>query len=450
MEIIKGIIVLLLCFPFFCSAFKENKWYLYIFCFLFGILPDACAIEISAKLPLITICRLMIFFLLLILLSVKRFKLSISIMRSIYVYIFLNVIVSIINLKFGFGELNQLFIYVYEQFLLILLLYNIIESKDEFEKCIDYVIAGGLVLAVIGIIQFLFRFDLSTAFMWTDPRSLVHIEDRMGRMRACATFNALSYGCYAAFLSIIILYKYFKSYEKKYLFAFLINTLALLCTLSRSSILSFFIVIFVMLLATNGRMKKLVIKYLLPLLFIVLIVSLLYSPILESFKQVFLSILNSLGGSHELSEEFGTNANSGNSSRLRQWTSIITMLKDGNLLFGYGYNGFKNELVHYINLENGKWYIAKELDVGLVAFLVNGGIIGLVSYVWFLLNMWVLSRKNKHDKKEWTFDNIIPFLVISMLLLEFMSSFSVRHFEWLFIALICTWYSRKNNNSWNE
>lgn len=438
MEILKFAIIVAMLLPIFICAGKEKKGYLYIFFALYGILPDACGIEISSSLPIITVDRILILILFSMVVYKKRFILKISLPKEFYVYIFLNIIVSIVNIRFGASEFNQLFIYLYEQLLVVILLYNCIDDSIEFEKCIDYLIAGGIVLAIMAVMQFLFRFDLSSALMWSDPRAFVRIEDRMGRMRACATFNALSYGCYSAFLSIVIIYRYLKTKKKKFVLALCVDLLALMCTLSRSAILSLGIVLFVMLLTTKGRMLKGFYKYFLLAIGVIAILVIVVPSVFDVFKQVFLSIMNTLGGNHKLSSEFGTNATNGTYSRLRQWSSVIFMINDNNLLFGYGYNGFVNGAVKYFNFRENYWHIAKELDVGFVAFLINGGIIGLISYFIFLVTPYFKIKKY-NSRKEWNFGCMYIYMAMLLILLEFMTSFGVRHFEWLVFSLIWIW-----------
>ena len=438
MEILKLAIIFVMLLPIFICARKEQKGYLYIFFSLYGILPDACGIEISSSLPIITMDRILILILFAAVVYKKRFVLRVSLPKEFYIYIVINVIVSIVNIRFGAGEFNQLFIYMYEQLLVVILLYNYIDNEIEFEKCIDYLIAGGTILAIMAVVQFLFRLDLSSALMWSDPRAFVRIEDRMGRMRACATFNALSYGCYSAFLSIVIIYRYLKTNKKKFVLALYIDLLALMCTLSRSAILSLVIVLFVMLLTTKGKLIKGFYKYFLLAIGVIGISIIVFPSVFDVFKQVFLSIMNTLGGNHELSSEFGTNATNGTYSRLRQWSSVIYMANDNNLLFGYGYNGFVNGAVKYFNFREKYWHIAKELDVGFVAFLINGGVIGLLSYFMFLVTP-CFKIKKYISRRKWDFGCMYIYMAMLLMFLEFMTSFAVRHFEWLIFSLFWIW-----------
>lgn len=450
MEILKFAILTVMFLPIFYKASREKKGYLYIFFGLYGILPDACAIEISSSLPLITVDRILIFVLFVAVMYKKRGALKLSLSREFYIYVVVNIIVSIINLRYGAGELNQLFIYVYEQLLVVILLYNCIDDEVEFEKCIDYLIAGGTILAIMAILQFLLRFDLSSALMWADPRAFVRIEDRMGHMRACATFNALSYGCYSAFLSIIIVYRYMKTKKKQFVIALALDLLALMCTLSRSAILSLGIVVVFMVFTTRGRMIRNFYRYIILALIIVCIAIIVFPTAFDVFQQVFLSIMNTLGANYELSSEFGTNATNGTYSRLRQWSSVLYMFRDNNLLFGYGYNGFVNGAVKYFNFREGYWHVAKELDVGFVAFLINGGMVGLVSYFVFLIRPYFKIKKYV-SKRKWNFGNMYAYMAILFVLLEIMTSFGVRHFEWLIFALIWIWLKMgKNKEKMNE
>ena len=67
----KYLIIGILLLPIFFWAFQHKKWYLYLTFALYGILPDACAFEISTSLPLITVSRILIVILMIAVLSKK-------------------------------------------------------------------------------------------------------------------------------------------------------------------------------------------------------------------------------------------------------------------------------------------------------------------------------------------------------------------------------------------
>lgn len=443
----KYLIIGILLLPIFFWAFQHKKWYLYLTFALYGILPDACAFEISTSLPLITVSRILIVILMIAVLSKKGRGISLSLPKTIVVYIISNIIISCVNLSYGIKEVNWIFILIFEQFLLVVLVYNLIDTGAEFYKCLDFMIAGCIVLAVIGVLQSIFDYDVATVLNWVTPRGVVKIENRMGMTRAYATFNALSYGCYCSFMSLLIWHRYEISKKHIYIVAFLINFLALLFTMSRSSLLSFGIIISVLILHKKKKFVMPFFRYIPLCLIGIIFILLIYPSILHALSETIKSIFNTLGLNFELSSEFGSNAFNGSYSRMRQWSVIIPMLMEGAFLFGYGYNGFENGLAHYYNFKLNQWHVAKELDVGFVAFLISSGLIGLISYIWLLIYIFITALKKERNHKSKSFYNITLYVIPMLFFLEFTSSFSVRHLEWLYFSLFFVYFKKIDRSS---
>ena len=196
-HIIKIIVLACLVSPIIYAACKQKKWYLYVFCAFYTILPDTFAIEISSSFPLITFKRIMIIFICVLWIYNYKFIRRICIPKELFMFIAVNVIVSAVNLRFGFGELNNIFIVVFEQFLLIMALKGLIVDKEELYRCIDFLIYGSTVLAVISILQTTVGYDLSTAFATVDARvietiSNSELEHKTEHLKEVMKYNMLS------------------------------------------------------------------------------------------------------------------------------------------------------------------------------------------------------------------------------------------------------------------
>ncbi len=434
----KYIIMAMLILPIVYWACRENKWYLYLTFALYGILPDACAIELSSSLPLVTVTRLLILLLLAAVIVRRDLLIALHIPLVVAGYFGVNVIVSLVNLRYGKGELNYIFVLLFEELLLFILIYNLVDTREEFERCLDFMIMGAVVLSITAVFQSVLHYDIAEVLSFVETRSEVVIQDRMGMTRAFATFNALSYATYCAFMSLIIWYRYEVTKRQTYIVVFMLNFIALLLTMSRSSLLALGIVL-VLLLCSRGRAFIRPFLPYIPVAVLGVAAIVVAKPsVISALVETLKSALNTLGANYELDSNFGANATNGTYSRMRQWTSFTYMLRDGNWFFGYGYNGFSLGRAHYYSEYLHAWHVATELDVGFVAFLIQGGILGLGSYVLFIGYVFVHSFINR-SRSEFSFFNATVFAMILLALLEFATSFSVRHLEWLFFALFFTY-----------
>ncbi len=434
----KYVLMAMLVLPILYKCKMQDKWYLYLTFAFYGILPDACAIELSSSLPLITVTRLLILLLFGATLIRKKWMISFRLPLIVAGYFAVNVLVSIVNLRYGKGELNYIFILLFEELLLFLLVFNLIDTREEFERCLDFMIMGAVLLSVTAVFQTVLHYDIATAFNWVASRSEVVIQDRMGMTRAYATFNALSYATYCAFMALIIWYRYEVTKKQVYIVAFLMNFLALLLTMSRSSLLALGVVLILLLCLRRQEVIRPFVPYiplgLLGIAALIVVKPSVFAALAETLK----SALNTLGTHYELDSNFGANATNGTYSRMRQWTSFIYMLRDGNWLFGYGYNGFALGRAHYYSEFKHAWHVARELDVGFVAFMIQGGLLGIGSYVVFLGESFLHSLRYR-TRKYFSFYNMTALAMIMIALLEFATSFAVRHLEWLFFALVFTY-----------
>ena len=123
------IVLLVLFAPIVYLAVKKKEWYLYLLFAFYPILPDSFAIEISSSLPLLTGSRILI--LIVMVFWVRRVIVThnVSIPRGLAVFVFINIMISVINISNGFGEVNRVFGIVLEQFLLVIILKELINDK---------------------------------------------------------------------------------------------------------------------------------------------------------------------------------------------------------------------------------------------------------------------------------------------------------------------------------
>lgn len=445
----KWLILLVLFAPVFYFAFRHKKWYLYLPCALVGVLPDQFAIELSSSLPLLTFSRVLI----LILFGfwvVKKFKhWKFHIPLAVALYFGVGIAISVINTRFGvMNEVKNIAITIMEELLVILMVTDLIEDRIEFDRCLDALVLSGVALSIIGIVQTIFEFDVTTVMQLVEARSATMLTLRMGMIRASGTTNALIYGCYCAFMAMIIFFRLERTGKQRYALALALDVIALLCTMSRSSWLALGVAI-ILLMVTRPRktLRRIwttgvaIILIFTTLCFInshfkVAMVGTAVSSANTVLKPFGIELkMPSFGGEdgEDLEEEFGDNANNAARSRTVEWTAVTYMIDEGEAVFGYGYNAFPRGKLHYFYPQFGFWTVAGTLDVGLLATVTESGFVGLIAQLAFLAYVFINALIRRGKRGTFTFNKLVVYTIPLYLVLNFMSAFSGPF--WVFLGL---------------
>lgn len=445
--IVKLVIIGALFIPIVFKAVKYNKWYIYLLFAFYAILPDTFAIEISASLPLITVKRLLILLVCGIWLYNAKYRRRQHIPKELLIYTIVNVAISVINLRLTFGELNNTFISIFEQFLLVMAVKSMIESEEEVYICLDFLIYGSVALGIISILQTVMKADVTTVLAIIEDRVVESITDRMNTVRAFGTSNAIKNGCYCAFMCLITMFMYEKRKKFKYIFFLTVNAMALLCTMTRSALLAFGITIAFMVIVRNRHIIKAYSKYILPVVTAVVAVFIVKPSMFDSVIEVFKSILNVLGFEFELSSDFGLNADNASYSRLVQWSAVYYMIQEGYMFLGYGYNAFLRGCLYYHFKQFGTWTKAGALDTGFVAVAVEGGLLGLINILILWIGIAVSSLKNR-DRRHGSYDiyKLTIYFVFMYMIINVASAYASTELIWLYLAVFFSYREIKSSD----
>ena len=482
----KAVILCALFAPILYLAFRQKKWYLYLLFAFIGILPEQFSIKLHDSIPLLTISRILIVVVMAFWLVDKWKTKKFHFPKSLIAFLIVNVIVSLVNLRYGSDDIKRIFLLVFERVFLVIVLADMIHDREEFHRCIDFAIMGCAALAVIGIVQTVFDYDISSALHLTETITSIQLSKRMGLTRAFGTFNAISYGCYCAFMAMLILYRLYNTKSIWHGIAFALNFIALVCSFTRSAWLCLAGIAFIALIFYRLKL----IRRLLPsagiiLALLVLLCCLqprLYSAFLETGKSSINTVLNAIPDSvislflpdtpgqpalpgetdptapgetdptepsetdpteptiqrpgFELDEAFGANASDPTYSRTAQWTALEYMAQEGQLLFGYGYNALPKGRIHFFfDRWAAKWQPTTFLDVGLVALFTESGLIGGISYLGLLGYMLVVAFRKKSREEKFSFNHLVLYMIPLYLLLNYLSSFLFAQAVWLFVAM---------------
>lgn len=470
-------LLLLILAPIVYLALRQKKWYLYLLMAFVGILPEQFSVSVHAALPLVTGSRILIViafgFWVYNRLKNKNFKLPLPLM----IFLAVQVIVSLVNLRWGADEIKRIFLLVFERVFLVIMIMDMIETREEFERGVDFVILGGVAVGIIAIVQTVFKLDIAAALHITETITSVTLPSRMGLIRAYGTFNAISFGCYCAFLLPVIYYRLAKTKSHLYSFAFALIFIALICTFTRSAWLC--AVGILGLIVLFGKFKPVV--KLLPaagmaiLLCICLCIAQprLTRALTETGKSVANTVLAVLpdswlrpaqnptmqnpdptepsvnpeeettveetepGNVFELDEEFGPNADDPTYTRVAQWTAVEHMINKGELLFGFGYNCFPEGKLRFRfdRWVEGYWVKATTLDVGFVALITESGLIGTLATLGLLAYIAVLAWRKRKAEEGFNFFQLTLYILLLYLLVNYLAAFLNDGIVWLFFGL---------------
>lgn len=477
----KYLLLLLLIAPIVYLAARQKKWYLYLAMAFIAFLPEQFAISVHDKIPLLSGSRLLILLLSAFWLWDKWKTRKLSFPISLVLYFGINLLISVVNLHWGFDEVKRVFLLIFEQVFLVIMIADLIKTREEFDRSVDFLILGCTALAIASIVQTVFEYDILSVLHLQETLASVQITNRMGLVRAYGTYNAISYGCYCAFMAAIIVYRTVQTKKLWLSAAFALNFMALICTLSRSAWICLGAIALLMIVVYRLRLIR-------PMLVsagltVVLCIALCFIQpnLVNAFTETGKSVANTLLGvlpdsvvsmlvpdethtpqatmpsdpidpsdatepaatepgkkptpGFQLDENFGLNPDDPSYSRMVQWSAVEYMIQEGHLLFGYGYNALPEGKLHfYYDKWNNDWTQTDSLDVGLIALITESGLIGFLASMGLLAYMLIESFLKK-KKQVLDFFQLTIFMIPLYLLLNFLAAFMNMELVWLFFGL---------------
>lgn len=470
----KLLLICLLFAPIIYLAFKQKKWYLYLLFAFIGVLPEQFSVRVHESIPLLSASRILILILAGFWLYQKWKTKKFQFPKSLLLFFAVNLIVSLVNLRYGTDDIKRIFLLIFERVFLVIMLMDMIHDKDEFHRCIDFAIMGCSALAVIGIIQTVFKYDISSVLHLTETISSIKLSARMGLVRAFGTYNAISYGGYCAFMAFLILYRLYATKSIWHGAAFALNFVALVCTFTRSAWLCFAVIALIAVVFFRLKLIRRLLPSIAMTLALLVVLCCFQPKLFNAFVETGKSSINTVLGilpdrvaslflpektdtpdttdpsdpsepsaprpGFDLDEDFGANASDPTYSRNAQWTALQYMAKEGTLLFGYGYNALPRGKIHFFfDRWAAQWQPTTFLDVGLVALVAESGLIGAVSYLALLAYMAIHSLLQLRRKKGFNFYALTLFMIPLYLLLNILAAFLFQSIVWIFFGLFYTY-----------
>ena len=421
---------------------KKKYLYLFIPCMLF--LPRFYGVEISDKLPILTVSRMMhIVFYIYAFINRRRDykikKISLKIIPKEYWllagYFALRLLSNLYYITTYSHAPKSFLLIVFEQLFLLLAVYMLAPTKKELVVLTKVVVWAATVLFAVGIIESMVGARPFDA-LYTVSRNLYNLYYyRLGLLRATTTMYAPSlYGNMCVLMIPLIMFLYEVEKKNRYLVIAGLDILAIIHSASRSDIL-FLFVIAVAYVCVFYRDRQRVFLFAKNCGLIVATLSLyicVTSLISENLNYFYVgtgkSVLNEVGfdfdlneGAPENTKGFGNNKNGG-VSRTRQFTAISSVMKE-NPLFGYGAGATGRKQVKYFwHHSDGRdeWITATSYDVGIVETVCEEGLFGLLGVCCLIFFLIANSRGNKYLKiavacyllSTLSSGNMYPFLML--------------------------------------
>lgn len=471
------------------EASNKLGWDVIAFLALYIIMPSYFAIELSSRLPLITISRGLLVLIGLMLVirkrtmfcvgryGLKRLNLGLSadpILRwCIYGYAALMLLVNCTFLRQTNEALNQIFITLAEELALLWIFTHVLDTREKITSALRILVLSSGVVAAIAAVSCMVDYNLFYLLKTTQRDMPMANYYRLNLLRAEAGFgHPVYYGAYCAVMIPLGMYltDHGKSRGERLLYAgcIVMNLVGLVLSNSRGSMLAFaclVVVIFFLYLAMKS-LKKLFATYLpigaAAIAVLVLITAL--SPVGVSFlKDTASSLMDSVlppqstvattpstqpsqtppedateptqptQPSTNPNESYGKNQN-GLQSRLVQLTGVTWTLMQ-QPVFGFGPNAHIRGLISYQYVE-GYWTPAKSLDSSIVSVVCQYGLVGLLAHILLYGALAVTIVRKKYCQ-----DKLMRYLGLAFVcyMLCLLSISMLHKMAWILFALIvCT------------
>lgn len=410
---------------------------LWLMAALYIILPTYFAFEISGSLPSFTGSRIVLIITLLIIVLTKK-KILIPKSKEIkiiwlasFVLVFVNLIHISDSESYSIKAIFSIFL---ENVFLVLVLYNLIDTRDKLNKFIKVMVATSAVVTFFATIEFLTGYNVFYLLTTTTRTVYQASYIRSGMTRAEASFShSVYYGVYCSCMLPFSLYLYENTKNKKYLVVALLNILGTLMSGSRGQMVACFVTAVLMLCKKRADLKRRYFRAialtLIPIAIIVVFIPGVFAYISENVK----SILNIIGFNFSISSDFGINAG-GLDSRTVQLSGIRWLIINGVFLFGLGSLAPARGLVSYYWASYG-WQTVKSIDVGYVGWFLEYGLVGAIAYLALFICITWMTCKKSNDRNIVNVMNPLKWFMICYLL-NLLSSTGMDKMLWVVLGLI--------------
>ena len=365
------------------SRSEERACNFLIACFflLYLILPEYFALEISESFPLLTASRLLI--IVAFLFVITRYGRNFQIVKlpvAFKIYFIALIFVNVIHLSDAFSDsLKELFSLIFEQLLLVYILFNLLNTKDRIFLAVKWMVYASAIITLFGAIE---AFTGVNVFFYltTTQREMLQSEYvRLGFQRAAGPFgHSVYFGTYCVLMLPFSLFLSRQTKKFRFTLIAILNVVGVFLSMARGAIVVMVALLIILLLKHGIRLTKRGFKIVTVVCIVLAFSLLIITPVRELLVELINSTMESIFSEGATNQDFGNNT-AGLASRLGQFSGFLWTIQQNCFLFGFGSNCHVRGLVRYYS--GTRWNTIRSFDVGYVAQFMQYGIIGFIGYL---------------------------------------------------------------------
>lgn len=428
------------------AALRGNKKFIIFFMAFYPILPDYFSIELGGGLPLLKASRILLLILLLcVCFRNKKIKLIRKPLKAAGLYWPLFIYFAARILANGYyapslsAAINTEFTVIMEQLLLIVMICQVVRSREDVHLCVKTIVNASGVVAIISIINVLIGSNLFYNLNTVSRNVLMVSTVRMGIIRAEATFgHPVYYAMYCALIIPLALYVWQNEKNAWNSCVLGLNVIAAFLTESRGTIVVLLALFLIYVIIADKKTRNRILTAVCAIACVAVVVSFVVPTVAQQFSNIIKSVMIAFGDSSETIENFGGNSSTGLSSRMIQLSGISWMLIH-NAVFGLGASCHTRGKLSY--RINGIWQVRDTIDNGYVGYFVEEGLLGGIACFSLFYSLLKSSWKKATFKNSRNMNNSF-FLCFVSYVAVMLSVADVSQLLWVIIALYITYNAK--------
>ena len=357
----------------------------------------------------------------------KSIKISILLDRPLYIIFLLSLSLNyIIN-----SEIISLIGFLMDNVILMLILFTIIENKNDLDYFCILFCKILLIYCILCIVEFVSGFNIWSLFIKFERNNNYY---RYGFCRSMGSFTtSINNGVFLLLTFPIIFY--IKEYTHKIKFANILEIfvwIAIITTLSRTPILGAILMSILLNLRGKDFTKRNKLKI---FIFIMVIFCLIFIPkvryTFNKFSKMFIAVIDTKVAD-EISDTFGSNAN-GIGHRLELYNWVYNSIK--NKWIGNGANAYFN--YEFVTTQ-GSTHVKKSIENYYLATFYKFGYVGLICLIMFFIENIEKCIKSKKIDLSGFIKRILIVTVVYYIMLFFVSASD----EFKMLLILVTLYEK--------
>ena len=428
------------------AALRGNKKFIIFFMAFYPILPDYFSIELGGGLPLLKASRILLLILLpCVCFRNKKIKLIRKPLKAAGLYWPLFIYFAARILANGYyapslsAAINTEFTVIMEQLLLIVMICQVVRSREDVHLCVKTIVNASGVVAIISIINVLIGSNLFYNLNTVSRNVLMVSTVRMGIIRAEATFgHPVYYAMYCALIIPLALYVWQNEKNAWNSCVLGLNVIAAFLTESRGTIVVLLALFLIYVIIADKKTRNRILTAVCAIACVAVVVSFVVPTVAQQFSNIIKSVMIAFGDSSETIENFGGNSSTGLSSRMIQLSGISWMLIH-NAVFGLGASCHTRGKLSY--RINGIWQVRDTIDNGYVGYFVEEGLLGGIACFSLFYSLLKSSWKKATFKNSRNMNNSF-FLCFVSYVAVMLSVADVSQLLWVIIALYITYNAK--------